>query len=209
MEQIRQIYDEYFPGKVMTVISDCNYSGCWVTSCMNCLEKRNIQPCQHSSRKNKTYLSFISSCGEYETAITPLMVVRAFSNNKEGNILMRLHKSKLATSQHLQYCITTIKTCDADFDEQCSLPTNYSWSTKRLDERVHFIRSRIFDRWVVVSISGPDDITDRLRRSNLEDLMDFEQYAIVLDTGMGREPPIEKLMKLYKMFPMNNIRFDL
>lgn len=209
MEQIRQIYDEYFSGKVMTVVSDCNYSGCWVSSWMDYLEKKKIQPCQHSSRRNKTYLSFVSSCGEYEKATSPLMVTRAFSNDLEGKVLMRLHKYRLAVGQHLQYCIPTIKTCDAEYEDPCSLPANYSWSTKALDERIYFVRGQMFDRWAVVSISGPDDIIDRLRKSRLEDLKEFRQHVLVLDTGVGREPPVEKLMKLDQIFPMNSIRLDL
>jgi len=209
MEQIRQIYDEYFSGKVMTVVTDCNYSGSWVKSWMSYLEKRCIQPCQHSSRRNKTYLSFISSCGEYEKATSLFMVARAFSNDSKGKVWMQLHKHRLAPSQHLQYCITTIKTCNAEYGEPCSLPTGYSWHMKVMDESVHFIKSKMFDRWAFVIISGSDDVIDSIRHSTLEELEKFRGHVMVLDSGLGREPPVEKLTKLYQMFPMNRIRLDL
>lgn len=209
MEQIRQIYDEYFSGKMMTVVSDCNYSGSWVSSWMNYMDKHNIKPCQHSTRRHKAYLSFVSSCGEHETATSPLMVARAFSNDFEGKVWMRCHKHKLAYGQHLQYCITTIKTCDADYTDPCSLPVDFSWSNKCLDERIYFVKGRMFDRWAVVSVTDSDEIIDRLRQSWLEDLQDFRQSFTVLDSGVGRAPSAEILHKFYRLFPMNNIRLDL
>ena len=78
-----------------------------------------------------------------------------------------------------------------------------------MDEHVHIVRSKMFDRWAVVSISGSDDVVNNIRRSMLEELEKFKGHLMILDTGQNREPPIEKLAKMYQMFPMNRIRLDL
>jgi len=210
-QHIQQIYEEYFKGKIMTVISDCSHSGQWVSPWTRYLEKNNIQPCVHSAKQKRTYLSLVTSCTGFETASSLLMAARGFVKSSSGSNNVVLHKQTVSEGQHTQCCITTTKTCNADFTAPCSLPPDYSWARKQLDERIYLMRNRTYTKWAVVAISGAtEDVNDRIRRSRIEDLDEFgEKCARILYSGDDRSPSMETVVNFNSKFPMNSIRLNL
>ena len=195
----------------MTIVSDCSYSGQWITPWVQYLERKKIQPCVHSSKKQRVYLSLITSCRGFETASTLLMAIRVFCNSSSGGNSIHPYNCRIDDGQHTHCCITTMKTCTADFDAPCSLPPDYTWAKRRLDERIFLMRNRTYTKWAVVALTGPsEDINDQIRRSRIEDLEDYgNDYVRILYSGKDRRPSIEKVVKVNNKFPMNNIRLNL
>ena len=62
------LYKEHFEAKQLTIISDCSYSGNWITECANCLDEMGIPSCGHQARKSNILLSVIASCQSNEEA---------------------------------------------------------------------------------------------------------------------------------------------
>ena len=60
----RDIYDMYkchLRGKLLYIVSDCCYSGCWVRECASLLDKERIC-CGHDAEKHKIYLKVFATC---------------------------------------------------------------------------------------------------------------------------------------------------
>ena len=195
----------------MTVVSDCSYSGQWTMQWTQHLEERKIKPCIHSSLKQKTYLSLISSCSGFEKASKLLMAVRGFYRSLSGTNAVRQYNSRIDTGQHSHCCITTMKTCASDFNSPCSLPSDYSWSRKKFDENVYLMRSRTFSEWAIVVVHGPsEDVNDRIKSGHIEDLKEYgDRHVRILYSGSDRSPSLENIVKFNVKFPMNRIKINL
>ena len=61
----RDIYDLYmmhYRGKRLMIVSDCSYSGCWITDCIDVLDSEGIPSCGHHTRNRGILLEVIASC---------------------------------------------------------------------------------------------------------------------------------------------------
>jgi hypothetical protein len=71
-DEIFKLYMASFHGRLLTIISDCSYSGKWIESCVNKLDELGIPSCGHHTRKHGVLLQVFTSCeaNEKATALT-------------------------------------------------------------------------------------------------------------------------------------------
>ena len=53
-------------GRVLSIVSDCSYSGCWVRNCMEFLDEQGVQPCGHKARERGMLIKMFASCKSNE-----------------------------------------------------------------------------------------------------------------------------------------------
>ena len=60
-----QLYlqNAYFKGRVLTISTDCSYSGCWVKEAMTFMDDQGVGPCGHAAKEKgilvKVYASWL------------------------------------------------------------------------------------------------------------------------------------------------------
>ena len=52
----------HFRGHVLTVVSDCSYSGNWINACCEYLDEQGVKPCGHSVQERGIPLKVYTSC---------------------------------------------------------------------------------------------------------------------------------------------------
>ena len=70
---IAQLYlraSHNFKGRVLTIVSDCSYSGFWVRDCMEFLDELGVQPCGHKAREKGILIKVCASCKSNEVPTT-------------------------------------------------------------------------------------------------------------------------------------------
>ena len=127
---IAQLYlraSHNFKGRVLTIVSDCSYSGCWVRDCMEFLDEQGVQPCGHKAREKGMIIKVYASCKLNEIPTEYCYSVNGTNNKRTGSLTFKISKQLLETqktdcidSSHLHCNGQTI-------DEPCTLPPGLTW----------------------------------------------------------------------------------
>ena len=73
-------------GRVLTIISDCSYSGRWVRDCMEFLDEQGVQPCGHKAREKGILVKMLASCRSNETATEYQYIIDGAINERSGEM---------------------------------------------------------------------------------------------------------------------------
>lgn len=73
------LYMQHCPGKLLTIQSDCCYSGQWVIDCARFLDSFGITPCGHRARERKLLLRVFASCQPTQKAVEPCYSIEVWS----------------------------------------------------------------------------------------------------------------------------------
>ena len=79
---IADLYTQHFTGRVLTIASDCSYSGKWVESCEEFLDDVGVQPCGHSAKKKGIKLKIWCSCQPDQIGSSLICSTRGNGNDK-------------------------------------------------------------------------------------------------------------------------------
>ena len=60
--EITNLYTRHFRGRVLTIISDCSYSGSWVREAMAFMDEQGVGPCGHVAKEKRILLKVYASC---------------------------------------------------------------------------------------------------------------------------------------------------
>ena len=62
--EIMELYmsNQHFKGKVLTIISDCSYSGSWVKEGMAFMDEQGVGPCGHVAKEKGILVKVFASC---------------------------------------------------------------------------------------------------------------------------------------------------
>ena len=124
--------------KVLTIFSDCSYSGKWVIACREFLDEVGVQPCGHSARKTGFLLKVRTSCKSFEIPHALLYSARCLGSDKNTGILGFYSSYEVEQDQHTSDIDCTMVTCKngASIEDPCSLPENYTWHKDNEIERL-------------------------------------------------------------------------
>ena len=50
-KDLTDLYLQLLRGHVLTIVTDCSHSGCWVKQCITFLDEQGVGPCGHSARE--------------------------------------------------------------------------------------------------------------------------------------------------------------
>ena len=57
---LTHLYLQLLHGRVLSIVTDCSHSGCWVKQCMTFLDEQGVGPCGHSARDKGVLIKVIS-----------------------------------------------------------------------------------------------------------------------------------------------------
>ena len=186
------LYKEHFEAKQLTIISDCSYSGNWITECANRLDEMGIPSCGHQARKSNILLSIIASCQCNEEA-TFLCYVNEAVEYIEDIKVVKFHCNTKLTQQtpvgvdfRLIRCGNKdIESCEADSDctwKDCV--TSNKYNIVPLSTSINGIKL-----WVIALI-------DKEALANVETEAAVDQLKVI-NSYYGEKIPENEKRKIY------------
>ena len=197
------LYEKYFKGKrLLSISSDCSYSGQWVKQGMEYLDKCKVQPCGHSARAAKILLTIRASCRSHQIPHTLLHSARREGNDKNSGVSWsKYDKYEICPDQHTRgYTCSTI-TCKegATFEDPCSLPHDYTWHKKSEGERVRLARGK--QAWHYILLVDNEETMDMYNAKMKSDNINLDDYGKILKSGWGQDPSDEVQEWIKEKYP--------
>ena len=115
-QEIFSLYRKFSAGKLLSLISDCCYSGHWVRECAKTLDSLRILPCGHKARENGALVKVFASCQPAEEAGEPCYSIEAVKIKDDGSILQY---AKQVTQQKTTWFDSTKIVCCKGPDSPC------------------------------------------------------------------------------------------
>ena len=133
---IAQLYlraSHNFKGRVLTIVSDCSYSGCWVKDCMEFLDEQGVQPCGHKAREMGMVIKVFTSCRSNEIPTEYRYSMSGMLNDKVAGVVGSWRSIQLLETQTTASIDSSHLNCNSKIiDEPCTLQSGLTW--KRLYE---------------------------------------------------------------------------
>ena len=193
---ITTLYSSLFRGQVLTVVTDCSYSGSWVKALFQYLDEQGVQPCGHSASKKGILLSVYASCKPTEVAATPCFSVECAVNDKNNGILAYYLGKKLRETQHSYGVNSTVIRCGKKFEEPCAFPLELTWHKWFENQRVYLVRGKDRGRlaWHYVLLVDDEETIKIFKEKTQGEAagtqsIDVNSFGQVLKSGWGKEPP--------------------
>jgi len=192
------LYNEIFRGRVLTIVSDCSYSGNWVRACCEYLGEQGIKPCGHSVHEKGLLLKIYASCKPGETAATPCFSVRGATNDKNTGCFRYNLGKELRDTQHSYGFDFTEVTCEQkEIDKPCTLPPETgTWLMRIQGTRLVFVNGNDHGRraWHYVILVDDEDIIKEFKEKTQGEnagkfTMNLTKYGQVVKSGWGEYPP--------------------
>ena len=113
---------ENYRGHILTVISDCSYSGKWVKESYEFLDEQRIGPCGHCAIEKGVLLKVFASCAPNQRASTLAFSLRGmFLDKNIGTIRFQNDSYKIGEQQNKFGRDFTTMLCGKKVDEECAL----------------------------------------------------------------------------------------
>ncbi len=195
------IFTRHFRGKTLTIISDCCFSGKWVSACAAALDGMGILPCGHKAEENGIKIKIYASCQSDQLATDPCYSLDAVKRNKQGCILLR-NRAALSDTQKTIGADFTRLTCFREPEGACreSVIRNWTWAdvvNGRMRSRLCLVTPRGKPSWHYVLLYSEEE--GYLKRFNAEvasGRAEVGKWGDVLLSGRGEEPPAELRAKV-------------
>ena len=193
------LYHDHMQGNVLTIVSDCSYSGKWVKECCNYLDSLEVRPCGHSAVEKGVLIKVYASCRSGEVAAAPCFSVSGAVNDKNKGFMAYNLGKTLRETQHSSGINFTQIQCENSIVEPCTLnPKLTSWNKKMESSRIYLVRGNNKGKaaWHYVLLNDDDaliaDFVEKTQGARAgTETINIEKYGRVLKSGFGQEPPNE------------------
>ena len=128
---IAQLYlraSHNFKGRVLTIVSDCSYSGCWVRDCMQFLDEQGVQPCGHKAREKGMVINVFASCKSNEIPTEYSFSVSGIDNDENTGEMGFWPSQQLLETQTTHHLNSSHLNCNTKtINKPCTLPPGLTW----------------------------------------------------------------------------------
>ena len=121
LKDLTDLYLDLLCGRVLSIVTDCSHSGCWVKQLMTFLDEQEVGPCGHSAREKGILINVYASCLSHQVPRQLASSVHGRYNDKNTGELWSLKlfdsiklESKIADGQHVRGINSTIVRCGQD-----------------------------------------------------------------------------------------------
>ena len=181
-------------GRILTIVSDCSYSGRWVRDCMEFLDEQGVQPCGHKAREKGILIKIIASCKSYQIPTEYRHLVSgAYNDKNSGGIRFRRFKQLLETQTMYHIDPSELQCSNNTITEPCTLQPGYTWRKEEEGRRVYLVRGKDRGRpvWHYVLVVDDEDTLDNFKEKVKSGRFDVADYGRVLHSGWGKDPPTD------------------
>ena len=204
----RELADIYvrnsnFRGRVLTIISDCSYSGCWVRDCMDFLDEQGVQPCGHKAREKNILIKVYASCQSIEIPTEYCYAVNGTNNDKDTGVMdFYLSKQLLETQKTDSVDSSTLHCKNEIINDICTLRSDYTWRNWRESKRIFLVRGEDsgIACWHYVLVEDNEHTIHKFKEHVVSGKVDLADYGQVLESGWGDDPPIRVKERINKKY---------
>ena len=202
--EIFALYRKHCPGKLMSIDTDCCYSGQWTIDCAKTLDSLGIPPCGHRAREQGILVKVIASCQPDQKATEPCYSVEGVTVRDDGTLTVW---SKELTHQTSTDCDGTKLACYRGPYESCCSDEalkNWTWQEAlhgRLRKSVQTVRLSDQDRptWHCLLLSDKsEEYKKRFRERVKSGSINLTEWGYVIASGEGTDPPQEIRDKVWR-----------
>ena len=191
---IAQLYlQSKLRGRVLTIVSDCSYSGRWVRDCMEFLDEQGVQPCGHKAREKGILIKLSASCKPNQIPTEYLYSVSGVFNDKNTGMMGQYLSKQLLETQTMYGIESSHLRCSSKtITEPCTLKPGYTWRKKEEGSRVHLVRGKNRGRpaWhYVLVVDDEDTMRKFIEKVSSRQIINVRDYGQVLHSGWGEYPP--------------------
>jgi len=217
-QDIFALCNKYLKGKLLSIITDCSYSGQWVVECAKCLDEMGIGACGHQTREQGILIKVWVSCQPHQKAtIGSFVIQEGIDYHEPWNCIAVYPNKKISDTQTTYGCDFTKTRCLQLImkgpTSPCRLPdipAKYSWKWQDLVKIDHdnTRRSLVYtvrgqhrgqDAWHIVLIETAllDDFKLKIKSGSI----DVADYGYVIKSGWGKNSPDDVQKALQKCNP--------
>ena len=199
-EEIFDLYQTHFKHRVLHIISDCSFSGCWVLRAAAALDNMGIPPCGHHTRECGVLLKIWVATVPDEQAKELLKVRHRVQHSKDGFMVLHMDGSLRARMWTPKggllrsYLHSAWITCSSKLNNCCSLPdfcTKLGWigCVRSRPSLIYLVRGKDKGRpaWHYVLVDEGQENTFKEKVSS--GTVDVAVYGKVIKSGWGKDPP--------------------
>ena len=191
-EEIFDLYQTHFKHRILYIISDCSFSGCWVLRAAAALDSMGIPPCGHHTRECGVALKIWASSQPESVAQELYMIRNIVKIDKDGYVSTStwFHKKDSVCSvlnSSFTYCPSKLSNC-------CSLPDfcgSFGWMghVKVKPSLIYVVRGKDKGRpaWHYVLVDEGRE--NAFKEKVASGTVDVAVYGKVIKSGWGRDPP--------------------
>ena len=203
LDDIFGLYMDHFRGKRLTVVSDCSYSGKWISDCVKKMDEIGIPSCGHHAREQGILLKVFSSCQEDEEATIGAYSKAAGNNEKKGTVTFSV--KQLDSGQNA--CCGDFRHiyCRKKASEQCEISSNSTWEDRIINcSLVYLVRGTDKERpaWYYVLVDKAKQVEFKIQLK--ADTINLEKFGKILNSGYGIGPPDDVTTKIKRKFGVLN-----
>ena len=190
-------------GKLLTIISDCSYSGNWVYRCAKILDNQKISPCGHKTNDVSLQIRIHCSAKEDQEAQELCYSLRGVTHTPDGDFSYR--DTELSRTQHTHCGDFTKLVCCRDPGDSCRMSediTDWTWTdivTGKLRKSIYVVQGYRHNRrhwYILLLFNKGDEFIKQYEDQVQKGEVDTSKWGYVLQGGAGQSPPKEILDKV-------------
>ena len=186
--------NQHFRGRVLTIASDCSYSGSWVKESMEFMDEQRVGPCGHSAKEKGILVKVYASCLSNEIPMELAFSTHSAKNDKNlGTMSCTIvsRSNEIHEGQHPSGLDFTCVQCKNKIDEPCTMAPGSTWQRRSTAERLFIVRGK--DRgqpaWHYVLLVDDEDTITAFHKKLKEGSLDVANYGKIIESGWGQDPP--------------------
>ena len=194
-QEVFDLYRRCFIGRMLTIVSDCCYSGNWVIDCAKTLDRLGIPPCGHRARVQGILVKVFASCQPDQKATEPCHSVEAVTVLNER--IVGTHAKELTQQRSARFDGTRLTCCRAP-DSPCPRNTfqHLKWEDgvfKRLPVQQIKRKEGGADKWYYIMLHRASDeyLATFYAQFDRDPALKLSDWGYVLESGQGTDIPQE------------------
>jgi hypothetical protein len=193
--EIFHLYQAHFKHKLLYIISDCSYSGCWIQDMACMLDDMGIPPCGHHTREQGILLKLWTSCHSCKQETFVRYVMEDVRLRNDGILIHQPQKSDELHNQPFLH--TTIVTCPSKDFNCCALSKKdflkkwrkWKYRAQDVGSLLHLVRGTDNGKsawhYVMVEPTKLNMFKEQVSTGTIE----ISKFGEILVSGWGKDPP--------------------
>ena len=194
--------NSHFRGRVLSITSDCSYSGSWVKECMEFMDEQGVGPCGHVAKEKGILVKVYTSCLSNEIPMELAFSTHSAENDKNVGTMsytIDLRSNEIHDGQHSSGLDFTRVQCKNKIDESCTMAPGSTWQRWSTQKRIIIVTGEDKGRpvWRYLLLVDEEDtirnFKEKTTGANAGKLdVKVEDYGKILKSGWGQDPPNEE-----------------
>ena len=204
--EIMDLYTQHFRGRVLTIVSDCSYSGSWVREAMAFMDEQGVGPCGHVAKEKGILVKVLASCLANEIPAELAFSTHGITNNPNtGRMSFNgpdYRGNEIHDEQHYSWLDFTRVRCKNKIDQPCTMAPGSTWDQWNTARRIFVVRGEDGGRpaWHYVKVEDKEDTRKAFFKAVGSGNVNVKESGEPLKCGWGTDPPEEVKKKMLEEY---------